>query len=314
MPIDIDASPPVAHDTSMDSPWMKIGATSDPEIVWQSACQAIQLATPSHDLTEARQTLDFLLALFAGKVPGYQPLKTLYHNCTHTMEVFLCASRLLHGMSRHGTILDSTMIDAVLIGALLHDTGYVLEDNEVGGSGAQFTSEHVKRGIGFARRHFNHLPPDLLNMLCVAIETTDHRIDPTAIHYPNPIANLSAKVLATADLVGQMASREYLERLLFLYFEFREAGVGDFADMDDLLEKTLGFYTVTQARLYGHLDGLADRLALHFLNTIGVERNYYMESIARNISYLRQVLSHDRSERLDYLKRGGIVDQVRLTA
>jgi hypothetical protein len=39
-----------------------------------------------------------------------------------------------------------------------------------------------------------------------------------------------------------MANREYLERLLLLYFEFEEAGMGGFSDIHALLEGTAAFY------------------------------------------------------------------------
>jgi hypothetical protein len=98
---------------------------------------------------------------------------------------------------------------------------------------------------------------------------------------------------------------------MFLYFEFKEAGIGDFADLHDLLEHTIDFYQWSRERLYEQFGGLAEHLALHFLEATGVGRNYYLESIERNIAYLGEILSRDRSERLDFLKRGGIVDQFR---
>lgn len=55
--------------------------------------------------------------------------------------------------------------------------------------------------------------------------------------FDNPQQKLAAYATATSDLIGQMANREYIERLLFLYFEFEEANLGGFADVHDLLEK-----------------------------------------------------------------------------
>ena len=124
------------------------------------------------------------------------------------------------------------------------------------------------------------------------------------------IGSSPASVTATADLVGQMANREYLERLLLLYFEFKEAGIPLFADIHDLLEKTDGFYRMMAARLQNELGGLAPHLTRHFDQARGVRRNYYLESIHRNLDYLGSLVKQERTRRFDRLKRGGIVDAV----
>jgi hypothetical protein len=54
-----------------------------------------------------------------------------------------------------------------------------------------------------------------------------------------------------------MANREYLERLLLLYFEFEEAGMGGFSDIHSLLEGTSAFYRITKERLDRDLNGLS---------------------------------------------------------
>jgi hypothetical protein len=104
-----------------------------------------------------------------------------------------------------------------------------------------------------------------------------------------------------------MSSREYLERLLFLYCEFREAGVEGFHDFHDLLEKTVVFYEATRKRLLGELNEVVAALELHFEAVINERRNCYPDLIDRNIAYLQSVLREDRDQRLAMLKRGGIV-------
>ena len=50
-------------------------------------------------------------------------------------------------------------------------------------------------------------------------------------------------------------------------------------------------------------------LLFHFKDWFGVENNYYMESIEKNIAYLSKVTSLNREEQLSMLKRGGIVEK-----
>jgi hypothetical protein len=106
-----------------------------------------------------------------------------------------------------------------------------------------------------------------------------------------------------------MASREYLERLLLLYSEFQEGGIEFFTNVHDLLEKTGEFYRFMQVRLGGELGNLAPYLVLHFRQDQGVERNYYLESIQRNIDYLSRVVQEVPARRYAQLKRGGIVER-----
>ncbi len=107
-----------------------------------------------------------------------------------------------------------------------------------------------------------------------------------------------------------MANREYLERVLFLYYEFEEAQLGGFADIHDLLEKTTAFYNLTRGRLDGDLKGLSVHLARHFGQQTGHERNYYQESIDRNLFYLNSVVRTERKQRFEKLRRGHVVEQL----
>ena len=56
------------------------------------------------------------------------------------------------------------------------------------------------------------------------------------------------KILGTADLIGQMANEHYLEKLPFLYNEFKEGGVQCYKDEFDLLKKTPAFWEMVKER------------------------------------------------------------------
>lgn len=295
----------------IDRPSAALGNVTDSEEVEAQVGDIIRSFAPGHDIARVETTFTLLRRAFAGDLQGYGRLQTMYHNTTHTNEVVLCSARMLHGLHLAGKGLDGEYIDAVLMGALLHDSGYLMRDGENVGTGAQFTATHVSRGVDFARQHLAYLPESLLATTVKVIQVTDHRQHPDWVRFDNPQQQLAAYATATADLVGQMANREYLERLLLLYFEFQEANLGGFGDVHDLLEKTAGFYRMTRARLDNELNGLAIHLKRHFAQQRGEERNFYYESIDRNLGYLDRLVGEERARRLDMLKRGGIVEQAR---
>jgi hypothetical protein len=211
-----------------DSPFAALGNVSDTEEVEAQVDAIVRRFAPGHDLARVDAAFSLLNRAFAGELPGYQKLQTLYHNRTHTNEVVLCTARMLHGMHLAGQGLDGDHIDAALIGALMHDVGYLMRDEEASGTGAQFTDSHVLRGVEFARRHLQDLPAGVLDVTAKVILLTDHRKHPDWVRLDNVQQQRAAYATATADLIGQMANREYLERVLFLYYEFEEAQLGGF--------------------------------------------------------------------------------------
>jgi hypothetical protein len=263
-----------------------------------------------HDMARINRLFNLVARGYDGWLPGYQRLQTLYHNHLHTLEVVLCTARLLHGLHLAGKTLTADQIDMSLMGALLHDVGYLKHDTENEGTGAQFTVDHVIRSTEFARAHLASESASFMEGLINVILITDHRLPASRLNYGSEKVRLSALVTGTSDLVSQMANREYLERLLLLYFEFREAGLGNYQDFDDLLEKTAAFYRVTQKRLADELEGLAHYLVRHFEKVEGVACNRYQESIDKNLAYLDRVLKEPPGQRIELLKRGGIVDRV----
>lgn len=286
-----------------------IGAPCDYQETLREIVDTIRSISPAHSPAAIQLGFGFIELAFEGRLPGYQALQAPYHNRCHTLEVTVCASRLLHGLHLAGVSLHPRTIDAALLGALFHDTGYLKASDENGGTGAQFTVDHVRRSLVFVDYGLAAIDSDLRRWIRDAVLATDHRAPPSEWKCATADSELAARVAATADIVGQMSSREYLERLLFLYFEFREAGVGGFKDLHDLLEKTKSFYQVTRERLYTELGGTVDYLARHFESLGGERRNHYLELVDRNVAYLDSILQEDREHRLSRLKRGGIVEQ-----
>lgn len=284
-------------------------ANGNPDEVWPKAAEIIRRINPAYDFSVACATFDDVVGLFNGKYPGYRPIRTLYHDLHHTMDIFLCAVRLMHGVHLSGIRLSDDEMTAIMVAALMHDIGYAQQEGDETGTGAQYTQSHVGRGIELMQRYAvdRRLPPELAKRLKFIILCTDPALTISEICFPDERTRLLGKIVGTADLTGQMADRTYLEKLLFLYLEFEEAHFGSFQNIRDLLCKTRKFYEDTRQKLDGDLGGVYTMLAFHFKERFGVENNYYLESIEKNIAYLDKVTSLNEIKYLSMLKRGGIV-------
>jgi hypothetical protein len=287
----------------------------DPHETWGKAADIIGSINPAYDFSILRTAFDDVMRLFHGTYPGYCAIQTLYHDLPHTLDVFLCAARLTHGVHVSGTVLADHEITLVLISALMHDIGYAQRIEEETGTGAQFTQEHVNRGVKFMQRYLTaqNLPHAWAAPLELMMRSTEHMKDFSKNIFPDERVRLFAQMVGTADLVGQMADRTYLEKLLYLYLEFKEAQLGNYQSLYDMLRRSRNFYEVTrQQRLDADFGSLYTKFASHFKNTMGVENNYYLESMERNMAYLSQAAQLDEVACLAMLKRGGIVEKSRI--
>jgi hypothetical protein len=281
----------------------------DPDLVWNKAEAIARRMHPDFDASAAHAAFLDVMRLFSGEIPGYSALKTPYHDRSHTLDVFMCAIRLAHGLHLAGAALTGTEITQVMLAAMMHDIGYVQRYEEDTGTGAQFTREHVRRGIAFMHGYVTGrgLPPDWGPAIDLMMQGTDHMKSFNTIEFTSPRTRMLAQVVATADLVGQMADRTYLEKLLFLYLEFKEANLGNYQSMHDMLKKTMNFYDVTRhIKLDDELEGMYRNLTHHFSDTMGSAVNYYVESMEKNIGYLSQAAQLDEAGCIAMLKRGGI--------
>lgn len=285
----------------------------DADVVWGKAKSIILSINPDYDLALTRAVFDDVDALFLGGYPGYAPVRTPYHNRAHTLHVFMCAVRLMYGVHVSGTAMSDEDVMLVTMAALMHDIGYAQTVDEESGTGAQHTSCHVTRGIAFMHRYVaaKGFPDGFGQRLEPLIRSTDPGFPFGQIAFADERSRLLGQLVATADLVGQMADRSYLEKLLFLYLEFKEAHFGNYRNVHDMLRQTKRFYEITRKKLDGEFQGLYARLSDYFRETMGVAENYYIESIEKNIAYLDEVTRHEEAEHIEMLKRGGIADQAK---
>lgn len=272
----------------------------DPARVRDSVIALFSARYPGADFSVLVRAFDDFAALFEGRFQGYLACDTLYHDIRHTLDMSLAMARLIDGHERvcssHDWLGPRRAVLGVLI-ALLHDSGYLRRASETGvENGAVFTKVHVSRSADFIAMYLprigyaaeSALASRLVHFTGYEMEIEDIRVD-------DPKDRLLGCMVGTADLIGQMSDRMYLEKCReFLYKEFvwaniaREAlpGGGEivrYSSPEDLVLKTPGFYEyVARVRIARKL-GAVDRYAeSHFGGA-----NPYQAEIDRNFDFLR---------------------------
>jgi hypothetical protein len=251
------------------------------------------------DTSTLDQAFADFAALYAGELPGYHPCDTSYHDTQHVLDVTLAMARLLDGYKRVGReTLDARLFSLGIVLALYHDCGYIRRRNDTRhGNGAEYTLIHVTRGARYLR---NYLPKigmaDLAHIAARVVHFTGYEIPIEKIHLPQPIFRVIGNLLGTADIIGQMADRCYLEKCHDRLFpEFVMGGIARrkntggedeivFASPADLISKTPNFYESAAHRLDAALEAAYRYVEPHFGGA-----NYYAEAIEQNITYARKL-------------------------
>jgi hypothetical protein len=216
--------------------------------------------------------------LFSGGFTGYKACNTEYHDLSHTMDVFLASARLADGHNLERNVLSEELVLDLYLAALLHDVGYIQQENDLQGTGAKYTETHVERSVEFvfSNARVMKIPPRRVETVSRLIKATNISHSCEEGDFSGEDERTAGTLIATADLLGQMADRKYLEKLIFLYREMKEAGMGDFKSEFDILKSTMGFYALARERLETTLRGMYGRAAVHFQKRYGVSKNLYM--------------------------------------
>jgi hypothetical protein len=243
--------------------------------------------------------------LFSGDFEGYSACNTEYHDFSHTCDVVSATIRLCDGAVTQKMVTDQGLCLDLCTAAMIHDSGYIQKTGDTTGSGAKYTKTHVVRSIAFItenRERFG-LEEAVAERIGRLVSGTDLSLDFTTIPFAGPEEKMAAELLASADLLGQMADRTYLEKLLFLYYEFKEAGFPGYDTEFDMLRKTLGFYESTKVRLFRTLGRATGMAEYHFFRRYGIRENFYIESIERQIHYLQTIIDDTSANFRKKLKR-----------
>ena len=250
------------------------------------------LINPQFDFQYLDKAFRDVEKLFFGNYPGYQKCNTEYHDLRHTMLVLLATARLIHGACLGGIKFTDKEINLGLIAALMHDTGYIQTVDDNCGTGAKYTLTHIKRSIMFAQNYYaddKYFQKDL-DCFSDMMFCTGLNIDIKKIVFPSVNIEIMAKILGTADLLGQMSDRIYLEKLIHLFHEFEEGKVPGFESEIDLFRKTTTFNKSVHARFENDLGNVNRYMVNHFRNRWNTDKNIYDESIEKNINYLIHIL------------------------
>lgn len=252
----------------------------------------VSIMTGGFDSDVFRSIYDDVERLFNGQYPGYQASKTKYHDHEHTLSVVLATARLMHGCYLDGVSLTSRHILLGLVSSLFHDVGLIQKEEEKVGTGARFTVGHEERSIVFMKTYLGSK-----SFSSVDMEDCAHCIQATILSLPvkdigfrSKEAEILGHIVGSADLLAQMADRNYLEKLLLLFQEFEEAGIPGFDSELELLQKTEDFYNfVAQKRLTDDLGGVSSSMLFHFKSRWNMDQDLYDESISNNIAYLKSL-------------------------
>lgn len=209
--------------------------------------------------------------------------------------------RMLHGrhLAKAQPELTQRMFKLGLLAILLHDTGYLKTRDDAEGTGAKYTLIHVNRSAEFAaqllsERGFNQKDISTVQNM---IRCTGVNVDLSALRFHDDLERTVGYALGTADLLGQMAAPDYVEKLPILYQEFAESesyNAGNkapravFSSEQDLIQKTPAFWRkYVLPRIQKEFQGL-----YLFLNQPYPDGpSYYLECIEANIDRVQRTLS-----------------------
>lgn len=266
---------------------------------------------PGSDFSELSRAFGDVRALFEGTYPGYLPCDTLYHDARHTLDMTLAMARLIEGHDRicpSGEALGPRRAALGVIIALLHDAGYLRRSSEAQvENGAIFTKVHVSRSADFLARYLPTIGFGAeAETASRVVHFTGYEIDVDDIKVSDPKDRLIGHMVGTADLIGQMSDRMYLEKCReFLYQEFVLGSIAReklpdgrevvrYSSPEDLIYKTPGFYEYVARDRISRKLGAADRYAeAHFDGP-----SLYQAEIDSNMRYLREAIENADLDRL----------------
>lgn len=267
-----------------------------------------------------------VMDLYEGKWQSHEACQVEYHTIDHSLEVALAAARMAIGWNRvkeGEDKLSDTIFLCGMAAALFHDSGYLKNKNDTKGTGGKYTFSHVKRSRDLASRYLaeNRWDEGEIAFICNTIDITEFNKTPDLSVFRDKAEIAMARMVASADLIAQMADINYISRLRDLHDEFLEAyenegrknlrnrSVHIFDSFHEILDNTPEFYEKFVLPRLSLLDRMDQYLVVFFADG----RNPYFENIIANIS--GQLLKHRvQWQRLgDILQQMGLVRQDTLT-
>lgn len=260
---------------------------------------------PVGEFVAVRKVFSDFIRLYDGKYPGFHACNTHYHDQMHVTDALLAMARLMDGYNSAHPKIPVRLARLGLIAAIFHDAGFIKSVHDVKGTGAKYTLTHVDRSIHFVKAYFrkNGFPARDARAAANMILCTDMALPVEKIRFSGPEERKVGLMLGSADLLGQMASRCYLERLLVLYREFREGHVKGYSSELELLRKTLSFYKFIEKRLEVTLGGVDRDVRCHFRKRYRIDKDFYREASKNQLAYLRDTVLSDPEKYRTFLRR-----------
>jgi hypothetical protein len=256
---------------------------------------------PEADPYLVTRAFDWAKESFAGHYSGYQPIDALYHDLEHTLQGTLCLVRLMQGrqLAQADPPLTLRMFELGLLAILMHDTGYLKTADDTEGTGAKYTLIHVDRSADFAAALLGEKGYAKADIAAIRnmIHCTGVNVNLEAISFADELERTIGYALGSADLLGQMAADDYIDKLPILYLEFEETAVynegrmtrvGTFISAEDLMRKTPLFWSkYVQPKLNKDFRGV-----YRYLNQPYPDGpNFYVQRIEANLERLSKRLA-----------------------
>jgi hypothetical protein len=210
-------------------------------------------------------------------------------------------AQLLQGRQAAGAApaIDAGGFQLGLIAILFHDTGYLKRSDDPEGTGAKYTAIHVERSAAFAQEFLGAKGYSQGDVFAIQnmISCTGVQVDLPALEFRNETERTIGYALGTADLLGQMAADDYLDKLLVLYDEFAEAekfpdaplpAAFHFPSADALMRSTQGFW---EHFVLPKINDDFRRLYLFLNDPYPDGPNSFVQRIERNLQRLRLQLA-----------------------
>ncbi|MFC1501661.1 hypothetical protein ACFL58_04355 [Elusimicrobiota bacterium] len=257
------------------------------------------------DFFQIRASFRDFLDFYEGKFPGYRACNTKFHDKTHVTDAVLAMSRLIDGYNIKNPKLPVKLVIIAILASIFHDSGYVQADDDTKGTGAKYTLEHVERSADFIKKYFKRIGFSEKEALSARkmIFCTGVTSEIVKIEFDKKEEKILGFMLGSSDLLGQMASRNYLEKLIFLYSEFKEGHVEGYSSELSLLKDTLNFYSDTKKKLSSLLGGVNKHASVHFKKRYKLDADMYHIAVEAQMDYLEKILKNIKKPVKDMLKR-----------
>lgn len=275
--------------------------TRDVAAVASETARLYRDAFPDGDPRCIRSACEHVARCFRGENRKYQPIDVRYHDLEHTLQGTLCLARLLHRRHLAGAEprLTPRLFELGILAVLMHDTGYLKRPGDHEGTGAKYTAVHVIRSAEFAAECMadRGFTPTEVRAVQNMIRCTGVGVDVSAIAFQNESERVVGYALGTADLLGQMAADDYVDKLPVLFEEFAEAAAytpgllpaaDRFPDVLSLMRNTQDFWwKYVWPRLNSEFGGLYRFLEDPYPGG----PNWYLDRIHANLDRVRQVVA-----------------------